>query len=65
MDSNKTRLRRILNIHNERGSGEVFRPASAVWKEEKKVFSYIVSKVKQEFMVGLIGFYRMVESKSF
>lgn len=47
IDDIKTRLRRVLNIHNDGGCGKYLGlPEHIGRKEKKEVFKYIVEKVK-------------------
>lgn len=45
-DATKTILRRILNIHNDRGCGKYLGLPEQIGRKKKKVFKYIVEKVK-------------------
>lgn len=48
VDSNKTRLRRILDIHNEGGFGKYldYLSSSEERRKKKELFNYIVRNVK-------------------
>ncbi|KAG7551591.1 Ribonuclease H domain [Arabidopsis thaliana x Arabidopsis arenosa] len=43
----KTRLRRILNIHNDGGCGKYLGLPEQIGRNKKEIFSYVVEKVKQ------------------
>ena len=43
----KTRLRRILNIHNDGGGGKYLGLPEQIGSRKKEIFSYVVDKVKQ------------------
>lgn len=43
----KTRLRRILNIHNDGGNGKYLGLPEQIGRNKKEIFNYIVEKVKQ------------------
>lgn len=46
-DQVKTRLMRILNIHNDGGYGKYLELAEYIGRKKKEIFNYIVEKVKQ------------------
>lgn len=47
IESRKTRLRRILNIHNDRGCGKYLDLPEQFGSKKKELFNYIVDVVKQ------------------
>ena len=43
----KTRLRRILNIHNDGGNGKYMGLLEQIGRRKKEIFDYVIEKVKQ------------------